>query len=187
MRGKNNPMYRVHRFGKKSPHYNKKHSDKSKKLISEKLKNWYKTNVNPMKNKKRPDLSLRNKLNKGIKYTKEINQKKGLKGEKNANWKGGIARLPYTYEFTIIKPKIINRDKFCQICGKLGKYVHHIDYNKKNDNKSNLIYLCSSCHTKTNFNKRYWIDLLTNFIAEKNTKYNEKWSYVNIPLITTYD
>jgi hypothetical protein len=34
--------------------------------------------------------------------------------------------------------------------------IHHIDYNKKNNNLNNLISLCLSCHTKTGFNRSYW-------------------------------
>ena len=64
---------------------------------------------------------------------------------------------------TRIKEKIRNRDDYiCQFCGisqekfieKLS--IHHINYNKKNNNMSNLISLCNSCHMKTNFNRCYW-------------------------------
>ncbi len=36
--------------------------------------------------------------------------------------------------------------------------VHHIDYDKTNNNIENLIILCGSCHTKTNGknNREYW-------------------------------
>lgn len=50
------------------------------------------------------------------------------------------------------------RDNYiCQLCGKYGNAVHHIDYNKLNCNPNNLITLCRSCHTKTNHNRDYWI------------------------------
>ncbi|NQU99405.1 MAG: HNH endonuclease [Parcubacteria group bacterium] len=34
--------------------------------------------------------------------------------------------------------------------------IHHIDYNKQNNNPNNLISLCRKCHVKTNFNRNYW-------------------------------
>lgn len=34
--------------------------------------------------------------------------------------------------------------------------VHHIDYNKKNNNEDNLITLCLHCHSRTNYNRDYW-------------------------------
>ena len=53
-------------------------------------------------------------------------------------------------------------NRLCKICKKNEKEnkekltVHHIDYNKKNSKKSNLVALCRSCHTKTGFNREYW-------------------------------
>lgn len=52
-----------------------------------------------------------------------------------------------------LKQKIRNRDKnICRICGNdavnlMGR-VHHIDGNKKNQNRKNLILVCSECHGK---------------------------------------
>lgn len=159
VRGKNNTMYGVHRFGKKAPHYNKCHKDESKKIIGDKQKAWQKVHGNPMKGKKRLDLSLRNFMNKGKKYSEEVNQKKGLRGERNPNWQGGIARLPYPFDWTeTLKRSIRQRDNYtCQLCSEEGTYVHHIDYNKRNCNLDNLITLCTSCHSKTNYHRKYWI------------------------------
>ena len=35
---------------------------------------------------------------------------------------------------------------------------NHIDYDKLNCNPDNLISLCNSCHSKTNYNRNYWIN-----------------------------
>jgi len=35
--------------------------------------------------------------------------------------------------------------------------AHHIDYEKTNNVEGNLVSLCKSCHTKTNFNRDAWI------------------------------
>lgn len=34
----------------------------------------------------------------------------------------------------------------CQICGRSGHHVHHKDENPQNNNPSNLMTLCGSCH-----------------------------------------
>lgn len=86
--------------------------------------------------------------------------------EKNPNWLGGISFGLYGLEFNDdLKEVIRNRDRRkCQVCGKQelesGEklIVHHIDYNKRNNDPRNLIGLCRSCHGKTNHNRNYWIN-----------------------------
>lgn len=73
-------------------------------------------------------------------------------------------RSIYNHEFTeSLKEQIRKRDdRTCQECGVSGRYtrrrlaVHHIDYDKTNCHPSNLIALCDSCHSKTNYNRKYW-------------------------------
>jgi hypothetical protein len=83
-------------------------------------------------------------------------------GPDNPNWKGGLSFEPYGYEFNAtLKQRIRERDEFtCQICGRLETEtphsVHHIDYNKEHNNADNLITLCKNCHSRTNYNRRYW-------------------------------
>jgi len=93
------------------------------------------------------------------------------KGEKNPSWRGGISFEPYSIEFNEeLKEKIRKRDNHrCQECfkhhdelftknGRRYKLIiHHIDYNKKNNNPNNLISLCRNCHVKTNFKRKDWI------------------------------
>jgi hypothetical protein len=83
------------------------------------------------------------------------------------NWK---SRELYGYEFNPeTKEKIRQKDGYvCQQCGikqeeyrtKTGKkrklIIHHIDYNKKNNNTTNLISLCLDCHMETNYNRKEW-------------------------------
>jgi 5-methylcytosine-specific restriction endonuclease McrA len=86
------------------------------------------------------------------------------KGEKNPCWKGGISFEPYSSAFTKeLKEAIRQRDNYtCAVCGHYPAFeVHHIDYDKKNCEPENLITLCKSCHTKTNFNRKYWINYFT--------------------------
>lgn len=83
------------------------------------------------------------------------------KGEKHYNWKGGISNEPYSFNFDEeLKMLIRKRDFFkCKLCSAPALIVHHIDYNKKNSNKDNLITLCNRCHSKTNHHREYWIKL----------------------------
>jgi len=88
------------------------------------------------------------------------------KGKDHYNWQGGKSFEPYGLEFNEnLREVIRNRDRRkCQICEKTeldnGQklIVHHIDYNKLNNNPKNLISLCRSCHGKTNHKKDYWIE-----------------------------
>ena len=107
---------------------------------------------------------------KGRKYSeitiqRMSNAKKGkYLGELSPVWNNGSSFEEYGIEFNKeLKQSILERDNhICQDpnCSlenhKLA--VHHIDYNKKNNNPENLITLCNSCHSKSNFNRQYWTD-----------------------------
>ena len=87
-----------------------------------------------------------------------------LRGNKHWNWQGGKSFEPYGLEFNEdLKEVIRNRDgRKCFICekseleNKEKSNVHHIDYNKKNNNPNNLISLCRKCHIKTNQKRDFW-------------------------------
>jgi hypothetical protein len=64
-------------------------------------------------------------------------------------------------------------DRRCVVCGKPeGENklcVHHVNYNKNmccDDSPRVLIPLCSSCHSKTNYNREYWKTYFTNMVNE---------------------
>lgn len=107
--------------------------------------------------------------NLGRKISKETKLKISLnqQGNKHWNWQGGKSCEPYPLGWNRkFKELIRERDSYiCHICGKKqGKRklaIHHIDYNKNNLNLDNLISLCTNCHTKTNFNRPYWIAFFT--------------------------
>lgn len=77
-----------------------------------------------------------------------------IAGCKNPAWKGGTSKLPYGPEWNrILKEQIRERDSFvCRLCGKnesrRAHSVYHIDGNKFNNSKENLMTLCISCHGK---------------------------------------
>jgi hypothetical protein len=151
-KGKKNYMYK--RFGKLNPFYGKKHTKETRLIIS--------------------------KTNKGIKRTPEqikqvrinsIGKNNGMYGihrygKENPRYIDGRSFIPYPAEFKYIKSKILERDNYtCKKCitkpkipNLLGNRisVHHIDYNKKNNSKDNLIALCTACNSKVNTNREYW-------------------------------
>jgi hypothetical protein len=85
-------------------------------------------------------------------------------GKNNIMWKGGISFEPYSPLFNdTLKKQIRDRDyHICQMCGidenatfrKLD--IHHIDYDKQNNNQENLIALCINCHGKVHFDRDDW-------------------------------
>jgi len=93
-----------------------------------------------------------------------------LAGEKNPNWQGGISFEPYSVDWTeTLKRSIRERDHYiCQLCSNYGNTVHHIDYDKKNCNPTNLITLCVGCNTKVNFDREHWIKYFKGRLAIKN-------------------
>ncbi len=127
-----------------NPNYSmkgKKHSKKTKKLISLK--------------------------NKGKHFSSKTELKKG---KDNPNWQGGISFEPYGLKFNKeLKEQIRKRDNYtCQECGyeqeQLGYklLIHHIDYDKQNNHPSNLISLCRGCHGQTNFKRNDWTSYFQN-------------------------
>jgi hypothetical protein len=77
-------------------------------------------------------------------------------------WKGGISTEPYCYEWTPEHKKLI-KDRDGNICLNptccSGNWLtcHHVDYNKKNCCKENLITICRSCNSKANFDRNWHI------------------------------
>lgn len=104
-----------------------------------------------------------------------MNQSEKKQGEKSNLWRGGISFEPYHHHFTWwLKEKIRGRDgRRCRMCGvneselKRSLDVHHIDYNKKNCDKGNLISLCYNCHTYTNHEREYWTQHFMAMLAQE--------------------
>jgi hypothetical protein len=143
------------RLGDKNPFYGRQHTEEHKKKSSDDKKGKWS-------------------------YTEEQYQKlleKTPKGEDHPNWKGGISKLPYSKEFTKeLKERIKNRDEHtCVLCNKpIEKIcIHHIDYDKKNADEKNLVCLCMSCHSKTNYEREKWTPMFNEII-------NEKYKQINI-------
>ena len=136
--------------------YGKKHTEEAKQKISN---------------------SNKNKIISDETKQKMSDIRKGKQtGKLNPNWNGGSSSEPYSPEFNKeLKYSILERDKCtcqnpdCTIENPKQLQVHHVDFNKKNNDINNLITLCSSCHSKTNGKTKrdYW----TNYYNELLTVY----------------
>lgn len=74
----------------------------------------------------------------------------------------GKAYEPYSLNWKSISESIRKKFKYrCIICNCFSKSVHHIDYNKQNNKKENLILLCKKHHAITNGNRDYWYAYFT--------------------------
>lgn len=102
-----------------------------------------------------------NKGKKGV----QVSWNKGIIGKDSHSWLGGTSCKPYSSEWTVgLRQSIRERDNYvCQLSGKYGDCVHHIDYNKKNCDPKNLITLSRRCNSIVNFNRKYW----TNYFRDK--------------------
>jgi hypothetical protein len=91
-----------------------------------------------------------------------------MSGKNNYQWIEDRNLIDYPLEFTNeLKDSIRVRDNYeCQNCNMTEEehiivygqvlHVHHIDYDKMNCNKENLITTCLSCNIRANYNKDYW-------------------------------
>ena len=136
------------------------HSEETKKKMS-------KTHIGllkgiPKSEEHKKNLSI---SHMGKKLSDETKQK--LSGKNSTNWKGGITpitqRIRHSIKSQQWREKVFNRDNYtCQKCGKkcsnkLGPdYIqcHHKEpwRKTKNNDMTNLITLCLSCHVKEDFN-----------------------------------
>ena len=76
------------------------------------------------------------------------NYGKGLFRDKNPNWKGGIAKNPYTFKFKSTRHTIHDKYKHCQLCLKnTDLVVHHINHDRSDNGPFNLVTLCRRCNS----------------------------------------
>lgn len=156
------------------PFWGKHHTDETKEKISlafsiERKKKMSKISKELWKNPKYREEQVARMLGQN-------NPMYGFSRMKAPTWRGGISKLPYSFDFNdTLKEEIRKRDDYeCQLCGAKranlnGCYksliIHHIDYNKKNSVDDNFIALCSSCNSRANFNRDKW-SFLFNMLNE---------------------
>ncbi len=127
----------------------------------------------------------RSEAMKGKKTSEKTKQKQRLshigllKGEKHPSFNNWSSREPYGLEFSPeLREQIRKRDNYrCQQCfrhqdelftkkgNKRRLTIHHIDFDKKNNNPTNLTSLCCNCHIQTNFNREDWTDYFQNRVG----------------------
>lgn len=86
---------------------------------------------------------------------------KAMTGEKNPAWHELAHRRGYGKGWLnkSLREDLISRDGYrCYECGSNPPSLarHHIDYDKSNCSLSNLVLLCNSCHSKTNYDRGRW-------------------------------
>ncbi len=152
----------------------------TRKKISESLRNKYASGYRNKNCGRHHSIESKDKMraavtpiNKAKAASSVIESNKRRVGDKSATWKGGVSFAPYGVVFNKqLRKEIIERDEVCQICGYVNMNgrvlsVHHVDYDKTNNCKQNLVALCLKCHVKTNFRREYWQGLLENILCQR--------------------
>lgn len=164
-------------FGKENPFYGKKHSEETRKKMSENHADFF-GEKNPFYNKKHTE-ETKNKISENhADFTGEKNPNFGkgelMRGELNPNWRGGSEEgYCLTWNDKEFIEYISDRDKsrFCwnPECRGKGKVRvrHHIDYVKKNCDPENVITICDSCNVRANFNYDLWINLYKEVMGDR--------------------
>ena len=122
--------------------------------------------------------------NRGKKRTEEQREKIREGVIKFYRCKGIVGDDEYDGFTEVLRHEVRGRDKHkCRVCaGELPELpmikncngdmirpqldVHHIDYNKNNNAEGNLVSLCHECHSKTNYNRGYWIKYFQEEVPE---------------------
>jgi len=161
-KGRNNGMY-----GKRPHTYGKSLSKKTRNKLSEGMKGRFSGEKNPRYGiKLSPTIKQKiSKGNTGKVRTEEFKQavSKRMSGKNHPNWRGGCTKDGYCEQWRTkeLKEFIMERDGYkcmnpqCK-CITNRLCIHHIDYNKKNCEHTNLITLCFSCNSIANFQRGWW-------------------------------
>jgi len=133
------------RTGKKNPFFGKTHSEKTRGKISEFAK--HRTGDKNAFHGRKHSLETRLKIS----------------AARGGDGKSFIPKRGYPEEWTVeLRASIRDREGYrCLMCGKeQGKRklsVHHVDYDRWNNDEGNLVALCIACHCKTNVRRKAWI------------------------------
>lgn len=185
--GNKHPMYGVRRFGSDNPMYGKKHTEQSKKIISEKAigrvhsEETKKLFSEQRKGENNPMFGRRGKSspNFGRKHTEEYKQfMRRYKTDIDFHLNNLITEGSPKYKVDAIR----KYGAKCEHCGTNRAIfeVHHLDGNHNNDDIDNLVVLCIHCHqtyahNKTNKGQGWVNELNINFTRKiKEIRKKEK-------------
>jgi hypothetical protein len=177
-----------------SPEEHEKHSKalKDKPKSKEHIENMRKARIGKpsgMLGKKHTEES-RDKMSKSHKGKKRSPHSKKtiekISGKNSVHYIHGQSKSSYSKEFTPeLKNSIKERDNLtcqnpkcnCTQEQHLEKYnlsleIHHIDYDRYNCEKTNLITLCKQCNISANYNRDYFYALYTYINETKKEKTN---------------
>jgi 5-methylcytosine-specific restriction endonuclease McrA len=88
-----------------------------------------------------------------------LRNNKHAAGEKNHRWSGGTDQY---WKRVLVE----ERGNFCEVCGySIVIQVHHIDEDRKNNTRENLVLVCPNCHFANHHSRTH-----------KLKKVNAKWS-----------
>lgn len=132
------------------------HKQKLSRVLKGKPKPW-------LRGKKRSPETRRKMCEYWTEEMRKEASKRWQGGNNPAYINGDHCRV-YPREFNPkLRTKIRKRDQYhCQLCRShfptrsKALSIHHIDYDKMNNESINLIALCKSCHAKTNFHRQEW-------------------------------
>ena len=156
--------------GENHPMYGKKHTKETRQKQSEAKKGDKNYNFGKFMSKEQKQKIRDSEIGKIVSEEAKEKLRKYV-GKLSSNWQGGKSFEIYPKEFKQIKKFILERDNYtcqdpnCVCVEESDLHVHHIDYNKKNNNPENLITLCNSCHAKTNGKRKrqYWRNYYAKF------------------------
>ena len=194
-RGENNPFYGKKQDEKvrkeisekakerfqnpeKHPMYGRHHTEETRKKQSEAHKGGISWNKGLTKENNKIIYEAAKKSSKSHKGLnsgeKNYFYGKSFLKEEHPNWVGGYSHKDYGKGFTkYLKNYIKNRDlNVCQTPNCMNTenlHIHHIDYDKTNNNPENLITLCRGCHMKTNNkkNREHWTEFYQNIMINR--------------------
>jgi len=75
--------------------------------------------------------------------------------------------------------KELKQGESCKLCGnKKDLQIHHIDENRKNNQISNLLILCRSCHSKQHRGKEWYKQIKKTLPKISNRKRNKQGKFI---------
>lgn len=76
-----------------------------------------------------------------------LDRPKGIKGNLNPRWNGGISEYPDHFTMKKIRKIVLKEENYtCNFCGHHAEHIHHLDHSKSNHSRSNLVACCQSCN-----------------------------------------